>query len=142
MSYGPVELLVVSFPGNQFTGEIVPALEELIEAGTIEVIDFLFVSKDADGAVTVAELDELGEGVMTKLNPREAEMAGLLSENDAFRFAAEMEPNSSEALLLFEHTWAARFAQAVRNANGQVVINERVPHAVMNEMAAEVGLEV
>lgn len=142
MSYGPVELLVVSFPGNQFTGEIVPAIEELIETGTIQVIDFLFVSKDADGAVTVAELDEVGEGVMTKLNPREAAMAGLLSENDAFRFADEMDPNSSEAILLFENTWATRFAQAIRNAKGQVVINERVPHAVMAEMAAEVGLDI
>lgn len=142
MSYGPVELLVVSFPGNQFTGEIVPAIEELIETGTIQVIDFLFVSKDADGAVTVAELDEIGEGAMTKLNPQEAAMAGLLSENDAFRFATEMEPNSSEAILLFENTWATRFAQAIRNAKGQVVINERVPHAVMAEMAAEVGLDV
>jgi hypothetical protein len=142
MSYGPVELLVVSFPGNRFTGEIVPALEELIESGTIQVIDFLFVSKNADGAVIVAELDELGDGVMTKLNPREAKMAGLLSENDAFSFAAEMEPNSSEALLLFENSWATRFAQAIRNTNGQVVINERVPSEVMREMAAEVGLEV
>ena len=142
MSYGPVELLVVSFPGNQFTGEIVPALEELIETGTIQVIDFLFVSKDADGAVTVAELDEVGEGVMTKLKPSEAAMAGLLSENDALRFATEMEPNSSEAILLFENTWATRFAQAIRNANGEVVINERVPHAVMAEMAAEVGLDL
>jgi hypothetical protein len=79
---------------------------------------------------------------MTKLNPSEAKMAGLLSENDAFSFAAEMEPNSSEALLLFENTWATRFAQAIRNTNGQVVINERVPSEVMREMAAEVGLEV
>jgi hypothetical protein len=136
MPYGPIELLVVKFPGNQFTGELTPALAHLVESGTIRVIDFLFVSKDASGKVLVAELDALGEAVVTTLSPVVAELAGLLSENDALRFAAELEPNSSEALLLFENTWATGFAQAVRNANGEVVLNERIPRAVVDEVVA------
>jgi hypothetical protein len=139
MSYGPIELLVVKFPGNQFTGELAPALEELVETGTIRVIDLLFVSKDADGKVLVAELDALGDAVVRTMSPVVAELARLLREDDALRFAGELEPNSSEALLLFENAWAARFAQAVRNANGEVILNERIPRAVVEEVLAVGG---
>jgi hypothetical protein len=136
MSYGPIELLAVRFPGNRFTGELTPALGELVESGTIRIIDLLFVSKDADGAVLIAELDELGEGVVTALDPYIAESAGLLSEDDALRFATALEPNTSEALLVFENVWASRFAQAVQNAHGDLIFNERIPRAVVDAMLA------
>src|SRR5262249_25399218 len=124
MSYGPIELLVLKFPGSRFTGELAPALGELVGSGTIRLIDLLFVNNDADGAVLIAELDDLADGVITTLDPLVAELAGLLSEDDALRFAAGLEPNSSEALVVFENAWASRFAQAVRNAHGEVVFNE------------------
>jgi hypothetical protein len=66
MSYGPIELLAVRFTGNRFTGELTPAIEELVESGTIRIIDLLFVSEDADGAILIAELDELGDGVVRR----------------------------------------------------------------------------
>jgi hypothetical protein len=141
MSYGPIELLVVKFPGNQFTGELAPALQELIESGTIRVIDLLFASKDASGRVEVLEIDDLGETVFTSFDPLVAEHSGLLSDDDARFFAAGLEPNSSEALLLFENTWASRFAEAFRQAKGEVVLNERVPRAVVEELLATVGAE-
>jgi hypothetical protein len=140
MSYGPIELLAVRFPGNRFTGELTPALGELVESGTIRIIDFLFVSKDADGAILVAELDELSDGVVTALDPFVAESAGLLSEDDARCFAMALEPNSSEALLVFENVWAGRFAQAVRNAHGEVIFNERVPRTVVDALLAETNV--
>ncbi len=59
---GPVELLFVEFPGNQFSGEIAPALQELVQAGTIRVIDLVFVAKDADGNVAGIELEDLQRG--------------------------------------------------------------------------------
>jgi hypothetical protein len=137
MSYGPIELLAVRFPGNRFTGELTPALEELVESGTIRIIDLLFVSKDADGTVLIAELDELGDGVVTALEPFVSESSGLLSEDDAIHFASALEPNSSEALLVFENAWASRFAQAVRNAHGEVIFNERIPRTVVDTLLAE-----
>jgi hypothetical protein len=139
MSYGPIEMLVVKFPGNRFTGEIAPALRELVESGTIRVVDLLFVSKDADGVVDVVEIDGLGDALFATFDPLVGEVAGLLSEEDARHFSAGLEPNSSEALLLFENTWAARFAEAVRNAKGEVVVNERIPRAVIEEIVAAAG---
>jgi hypothetical protein len=139
MSYGPIEVLVVKFPGNQFTGELAPALQELVDTGTIRVIDLLFVTKDVDGVVDVVEIDGLGEATFASFDPLVAEVAGLLSEEDARHFSAALAPNSSAALLLFENTWAARFAEALRNAKGEVVLNERIPRAVIEELVEAAG---
>jgi hypothetical protein len=138
MSYGPLELLVLKFAGNRFTGEIAPAFRELVESGTIRVIDLLFATKDAGGAVDVLEIDGLGDTVFATFDPLVAELAGLLSEDDARYFSDALEPNSSVALLLFENTWASRFAEAVRNANGEVVLNERIPRAMVEAALASV----
>ena len=45
MQLGAVELLVIGFAKNQFTGEIAPALADLVDKGTIRLIDVVFVSR-------------------------------------------------------------------------------------------------
>ena len=52
MAVGPVDVYIIGFPGNKFTGRIAPAILDLVENGTIRVLDLLFVMKDADGVVT------------------------------------------------------------------------------------------
>ena len=143
MSVGPIELLVVKFPGNKFSGEIVPALTELIETGTIRIFDLLFATKDPDGNVTVREFVELDEDEYAAIDPLVSDTAGLLTEDDVERLTSKLENNSSAALLLFENVWATRFTNAVVNANGEVVLNERIPRAVIQElMAQRVAAEV
>ncbi len=137
MAYGPVEMLVVKFPGNQFTGELAPALQDLVESGQIRVIDLLFVLKDSDGEVMVYELNGWGDEVAAVFEPMVVADDELLSQDDAESIGVLLEPNSSAAMLLFENTWAAQFAQALRNANGEVIINSRIPAAVIEELVAE-----
>ncbi len=136
MALGPIELLVVKFPGNRFTGEIVPALAELVERGTIRIIDIAFAIKDRDGQLTLLELDELDPDVLGLFDPIVSDVTGLLSEEDERRLASALENNSSAALMLFENTWATRFADAVRNAHGEVVVNERIPRVIIDELLA------
>ncbi|HEX2513128.1 MAG TPA: DUF6325 family protein, partial [Chloroflexota bacterium] len=69
MALGPVELLVIKFPGNEFKGEIAPALRELVENGTIRIIDLLFIRKDADGTVTANELMDLAPDLYAIFDP-------------------------------------------------------------------------
>jgi hypothetical protein len=133
MAIGPVELLVVKFPGNQFTGEIVPALTALVEMGTIRVIDILFVKKHADGSVEMVEVKEMGIDV-TSFDAVLSDLTDLLTEEDVEQFGAMLEPDSSAAIMLFENTWATRFAVAVRAARGELLLNERIPHAVIEEL--------
>ncbi len=142
MAYGPVEFVVIKFPGNQFSGEIVPALAELIESGTIRLIDLIFVTKDADSVVTVVELDGLGDALIAEFEPIAQTDEELLSQSDGEYIGELLEPNSSAGLLLFENAWAAKFVQAVRNANGEVILNERIPRIVIEEVLAEIENEL
>jgi uncharacterized membrane protein len=131
MPYGPIELVAISFPGNQFSGEIIPALQELIDTETIRVIDIVFAIKDEDGNVAVLEVDDLPEDQASVYSSTVSEVSGLLSEEDVQRLGAALEPNSSAGLMLFENTWATKFVTAVANANGEVILNERIPRAVI-----------
>ena len=136
---GPVEYLIVEFPGNQFKGEIVPALNELISNGTIRILDLIFIRKDADGSVTWNELSALPVEEASLFNVLGSEFHDLMTEED-FIFAAEMlQPNSSAGVLLFEHVWATRLRDAIVNAKGRVVDNASIPAAAV-EAAMEAAL--
>ena len=130
---GPVDYMIVAFPGNEFRGEIAPALADLAEAGTIRIIDLAFVSKDADGTVAGFELSDVDEEVRRGLEALGLEATGLLGEEDLTDAAAELEPNSSAALLLWEDVWAAELAGALRQAGGELLAIGRIPHDVVME---------
>lgn len=131
MPIGPVEYILIAFPGNRFNGQIVPALQELVDSGTIRIIDLLFLKKDAAGNVLFVELSDAGEEEAAPFEALDGEIDGLLTPEDIELAASELPPNSSAGLLVWENVWAARFAEAVRDAGGQVVANERIPHAVI-----------
>jgi hypothetical protein len=135
MSLGPIEVLMLRFPGNKFRGEIAPALADLVESGTIRVIDLLFAIKDADGVLDVLELKDM-EGDLSVFEPMTSELQDTLTEDDAEMLARSIPNNSSAAILLFENTWAKSFVDAVVRANGEVVLNERIPRAVVDELIA------
>jgi hypothetical protein len=134
MAIGPVEILVVKFPGNQFRGEIVPALKELVEGGTIRVIDILFVNKDENGTVEMVDINDLDDDDFAQFDPIVQDVTGMLTEEDVQYFSAALGPNSSMAMLLFENTWATKFRDAVLNAKGEMVLNERIPKQVIDDM--------
>jgi uncharacterized membrane protein len=137
MSLGPIEMLVVKFPGNRFSGEIIPALGELVENGTVRIVDLLFAVKNKQGDVKVLEFGDLDPDIFGQWDPLVSDVTPMLNEDDARELTASLENNSSAALLLFENTWATRFVDAVSNARGEVVLNERIPRAVVQELTAE-----
>jgi len=131
MSIGPVEYLILGFPGNQFTGQIVPELAKLIDGGLVRIIDLTFIMKDATGDVTVVEFDAVEE--LAAFAGLDAEVGGILTDEDVAHAALSLEPNSSAALLIWEDTWAAPFAAAVRNANGVILEGARIPREIIEE---------
>lgn len=135
MSLGPIEVLMLRFPGNKFRGEIAPALADLVESGTIRVVDLLFAIKDAEGELDVLELKDM-EGDLSVFAPMTSELADTLTEDDAKMLARSIPNNSSAAILLFENTWAKAFVDAVVRANGEVVLNERIPRAAVDALIA------
>jgi hypothetical protein len=137
MSVGPVELVVFGFPGNRFKGEIIPAIQELVDAGTVRIIDILFAIREGDDSVRVLEIQEMEDEIFKRFDPVVAEVTGLLTAADAEKLTAGLEPNSSVALLLFEHTWARKVGDAIENANGRVIFSERIPRQIVQELIAE-----
>jgi Family of unknown function (DUF6325) len=141
MPLGPVELIVIKFPGNKFTGEITPALADLVDKGLVRIIDLLFFVKDEDGNVLVEEIANLGDDEYAQFEAVVSDVNGMLNEEDAQQFGGLLEPNSSAGLLLFEHTWAKGFADALANADGELLYAERIPRAVIEALEAEVEAE-
>ncbi len=137
---GPVEYMVVEFAGNQFSGDVVPALVELTNNGTIRIIDLLFVKKDGEGNVTWYELEEIGDGAAAAFDRIDGEIDNLLNEEDALIAADKLEPNSSAAIWVFEHTWATRLRDAVVNSHGRIVDNARIPRAVVQAALEAAGI--
>jgi uncharacterized membrane protein len=137
---GPVDFMVVAFPGNKFRGEIAPAIAELVDAGTIRIIDIAFVGKDDEGNAVAMELTELDPDVQEGLEKAGVEVGGLLNEDDLMDVATGLEPNSSAALLVWENVWARKVAQAMRDADGVLVAFDRIPHEIV-QAAREWALE-
>jgi hypothetical protein len=123
---GPIDYILVEWPGRQPNGEAVPHLIDLVERGLIRILDLSFVVKDEDGAVAGIELADLGDGA-TEFEVFEGASSGLLSDDDLGEAAAALEPGTSAAILVYENTWAAPFAAAVRRSGGQLVASGRIP---------------
>jgi hypothetical protein len=126
MPLGPVEYIVVSFPGNQFNGQIAPELVALVESGTIRILDLIFIGKDAEGAVLAFEIDELADALGFDRLP--GEVGGLIGPEDIEFVGAQLETNSSAALLIWE---ATPFASAVLESGGILLQGARIPHDVI-----------
>jgi hypothetical protein len=124
---GPVDWIVLEFPGSRMNGQIVPALLDLVERDLVRVLDLLVLKKDDDGSLEAFELSDLDEGEIGELRTYESELAMLLSEEDVNSLAAAIEPGSSAGVLVWENTWAVPFASAVRRSGGQLVASGRIP---------------
>jgi hypothetical protein len=140
---GPVDYVVVEFPAgaSNFTGEMAAELRKLADSGTIRVIDIVIVTKDENGAIDVAEFDDIGE--LGELQAMEAELAELLAADDIVHLAAAMEPNSTAGVLIWENLWAAPFASAARRSGGQLIANGRIPiQAIIASIEADQATEI
>lgn len=124
---GPIDYIVIEFPGNKFTGEAFPALIDLVDRGLIHIIDLLFVKKDLDGSVQALSLQDFGDDGEFDLTVFEGASTGLLGDDDIAEAASAIEAGSSAGLLVYENVWAAPFASAVRRSGGQLVASGRIP---------------
>ena len=130
MLLGPVEYIVIGFPGNKFKGDILPALGDLVSGGLIRVMDLAFVKKDADGSVLAFELEDLATEEAEAFAFEKA-IGDLLNEEDLMLIADELEPDTSAAVLIWENLWARRFAKSVREAGGVLVDSNRIPYELV-----------
>jgi hypothetical protein len=142
MRVGSVEYAVIAFPGNKFKGEIVPAIAELVEQGLVRVLDLVFVQKDAAGLVQVIETSALSPDEAAPFSALASRSLGLLNDEDIEDIADSLPNESSAGLLVWENVWSARFSEAVANADGILIANERIPAAVVKAALEYAGEDV
>jgi hypothetical protein len=132
---GPIDYLVVEFPGSRMTGEGFPLLLDLVEKGTIRILDLVFVTRADDGSLTVLEISDLdGDGELD-LAVFQGASSGLIGRDDLEEAAGAIERGSSAGILVYENTWAAPFAAALRRGGAQVVASGRIPvQAVLDSL--------
>jgi hypothetical protein len=135
MEVGPVDVYIIGFPGNKFTGRIAPAILDLVNNGTIRVLDLLFVSKDSDGVVTTItaeDLDEEGAGLLEI----EVTEPGSLNYEDAEEVSDDLPANSSAMLVAFENVWARNVVSALEAADAVLIDSIRIPAEVVRTALA------
>lgn len=123
---GPIDFILVEWPGKQPTGEAAPYLVDLVERGIIRVLDLAFITKAEDGSVAGMDIKDVGEQV-EEMKVFEGASSGVLGDEDIEEAAAALEPGTSAALLVYENRWAGPFASAVRRSGGQLVATGRIP---------------
>ena len=139
---GPIDYLVVEFPGNKMTGEGLPLLVELVDAGIIRILDLLFVTRELDGSVKAIDISDFdGDGTLD-LAVFEGASSGLLAEDDIDDATSVIEPGSSAGILIYENVWAGPFAAALRRGGAQLVASGRIPvQAILASLEAAEAAE-
>jgi len=137
MGIAPVDYIAVAFPGNKFSGAILPEIKRLIDAGTIRVLDLVILTKDEEGNVAAIEVSEASPELAASLSALGIEGKNLLGQDDFDDIGEALEPNSTCGLMVWENVWAADFAKSLRDADGIQLGQGRIPAAFLEEIMAE-----
>jgi hypothetical protein len=123
---GPIDYLVVEYPTGQPTGEAMPHLIDLVDSGTIRLLDVAVLAKSTDGDVVAIDIADIPEAAEA-LRVLDGAQTGMLDTEDIAEVGAIMTPGGIAAILVYENTWAAPFATALRKAGAQMIANGRIP---------------
>ena len=125
---GPVDYLIVEWPvGSPPTGEAFPHLVDLVDRGVIRLLDMAFIEKDADGNVLAIDIGDFDGDGNTDLAVFQGVSSGLLDEDDHQEAGNALQPGTAAAIVVYENTWAAPFATALRKGGAQLVAAGRIP---------------
>jgi hypothetical protein len=137
MGIAPVDYIAVAFPGNKFSGAILPEIKKLVDSGTIRVLDLVIITKDEEGNVAAIEASEASPELAASLEALGIEGKNLLGQDDFEDIGEALEPNSTCGLMVWENVWAADFAKSLRDADGILLGQGRIPAAFLEEIMAE-----
>jgi uncharacterized membrane protein len=139
MTLGPIDFVALEFPGNKFKGEILTDILELVQAGIIRIIDLVVILKDEEGNVVVRELQELDPDSIRVLDPLKVEVTSMLTRDDIDSFAEALNNNCTAGLMLIENVWALKTMQAMIDANGRLLMFQRIPHDEVEAALADIA---
>jgi len=133
LELGPIDYIIVEFPGNKTTGEGFAILVDLVERGIIRILDLVFVRKDLDGSVLGIEIADMDSDGELDLAIFEGASSGILDDDDIAEAGSVLEPGNSAGILIYENRWAAPFVSALRRSNAELVASGRIPATAIIE---------
>lgn len=139
MTYGPVDFVALEFEGNKFKGDILANLLDLVDKKIVRVIDLVVIVKDENGEVMVFELEELDDQLVAIFDPEEIAAMGMVTAGDIEMVAEGLANNTSAAILMFENLWAVKFKESLIEADGRLIMQERIPHEVVLEALVDMA---
>ena len=139
MTYGPIDFIALEFEGNKFKGEILASLLELVEQKIVRVIDLVVIMKDEEGEILVREVQQLDDQLLEIFDPSEVTASGMITEGDIEMVGEALANNTSAGILLFENLWAVKFKEALIEADGRLLMQERIPHEVVLEALVDMA---
>ena len=139
MTYGPIDFIALEFEGNKFKGDILANLLELVDKEIVRVIDLVVIVKDEDGEIMVFELEELDDKLIAIFDPQEIKAMGMVTAGDIEMVAETLANNTSAAILMFENLWAVKFKESLIEADGHLIMQERIPHEVVLEALVDMA---
>ncbi len=139
MTYGPIDFIALEFEGNKFKGDILASLFELVEQEILRIIDLVVILKDENGEVMVSEFQQLDEQLLAVFDPRHIEVTGIITEEDIEMVSNDLANNTTAAVMLFENLWAVKFKEAILEADGRLLMQERIPHEVVLEALVDLA---
>ena len=124
---GPIDYVVIEFPGNRMTGEGLPILVDLVDSGIIRILDLKFITRELDGSVTAVEIADFDGDGQLDLAVFEGASSGLIGQDDIDEATSVIEPGNSAGIIIYENVWAGPFAAALRRGGAQLVASGRIP---------------
>jgi len=124
LEMGPIDYIVLEWPGRQPKGDAVPLIIDLVERGIIRLLDIALMVKGDDGSVAAVDLGDLDED--SGFSAFDGATTGLISQEDLEEAATALNPGTSAAVLVWENLWAAPVAVALRRSGGQLVASGRI----------------
>ena len=125
MEVGPVEMIVLDFPGERADPGVVEAVAEVVRSGSVTLLDLVFITRTTEGEIRITDVDEnLDE---TGLATLEVASQTLVSEDDLDVVRDSLEPGHSAAVIVYEHSWARKVGAAIRAAGGEVALHIQIP---------------
>ncbi len=137
---GPVEFTLLEFPKSSFDGDVSTVLADLVERGSVSILDLLMVTKDDDGNESVVELIDTEPAIGDRFAKVDGEVMWLLSDQDVAEAATMLQPDKVGLLIVWENSWARELSRAVTEAGGRVVVHDRLDsEAVASSIALSTG---
>jgi Family of unknown function (DUF6325) len=132
-THGPIDFLLLEFPGESPTGAAGDALRDLVERGLVRIYDLLLIRKSEDGAISGVELTDVSQEGMGGFTAFAGARSGLLTDDDLREASDAMKPGTAAALVVYENTWAIPFVRAALDAGAELIASERIPGPVVME---------